>query len=108
MRHIKNDFMRIQLQNALLAQEVAEAAKLRQSERARAQAADAIEKLRQQTDEQGVKKVSGNTEDGKGGRKENPKDYRKWRYRPDGTLEDDGGDGKDPGSSSTNRIDIKA
>lgn len=108
MRHIKNDFMRIQLQNALLAQEVAEAAKLRQSERARSQAADAVEKLHQETNEQGVKKVPGDAEEGKGGQKEYPKGHPNWRYRPDGTLEDEGGPGNGPDSSSTNRIDIKA
>jgi hypothetical protein len=108
MRHVQNDYMRIQLQNALMAQEVAEAAKLRQAEKARTQAADAVEKLHEQTDEQGIKKVDGKAGNGKSGSKERPQDYPKWRYRPDGTLEENGGPGEGPGPSSTGRIDIKA
>lgn len=107
MKHIQNDFMRIQLQNAMMAKEVAEAAKLRQAERARAQAADAVEELQKQTEEREIKKVPEKAGDEKDGSKERFKNFPKWRYRPDGTLEEGGGPEEGPSPSST-RIDIKA
>jgi hypothetical protein len=108
MKHIQNDFMRLQLQNAMMAKEVAEAAKLRQAEKARAHAADAVEELQKQTEEQGIKKVPEKAGDEKGGPKERPKNFPKWRYRPDGTLEEDGGGPEEGPSPSSTRIDIKA
>jgi hypothetical protein len=108
VKHVNNDYMKIQLQNSLLAEQIAEAAKLRQSERARAKAADSIESLQPETDEPAIKKVPGKTEDGNGGQKEGSRKFQKWRYRPDGTLEEDGGPEGGPSSASTTHIDIKA
>jgi hypothetical protein len=104
MKHIQNDYMKAQLQNALLAQEISEAAKIRQAERARAKAADAVEKLHPENNGQTVKKTQKKSEDGKGGQKKSPPKSGKWRYRPDGALEEEGG----PGPSPTTRIDLKA
>jgi hypothetical protein len=108
MRHVNNDPNKLLLQNVLLAQQAAEAAKTRQAERARAQAAENTEKLRQEVEAREIKKVSGNTEESKNGQKENPRDLRNWRYRPDGTIEDTGGHGEGPDPTSPSRIDIKA
>ena len=101
MPHIQNNFMQIQLQNVLIAQQLAEASKSRQAERARELAADEIAKI--QDDDPGnlVKKVTENKE-GEDDSQESPKDFRKFRYKPDGTLEDEGG------SSFTSHINIKA
>lgn len=99
--------MRIQLQNAMLAQEVAESAKLRQAERARAKTAEEVEKLNGQTDDNGVKKVTGLADNQHGDQQERPKGYRTLRYRPDGTIEDEGGDGGGPATFKIPRIDIK-
>src|SRR5579872_2988034 len=107
MRHVNNDPNKLLLQNVLLAQQAAEAAKMRQAERARAEAAENTEKLRQDIENQEIKKISGNTGESKNGKKENPRDLRNWRYRPDGTIEDTGGQGEGPNPNSPSRIDIK-
>lgn len=101
MRHIQSDFMNIQLQNALMAQQVAESAKARHTERARELAAEEIAKLQDGDPGNLVKKVTGKKE-GEGNSQESPKDFRKFRYKPDGTLEDEGG------PSFASRINIKA
>ncbi len=90
MRHIQNDYMKVMLQNALLAEEVAEAAKLRQSEKARSRAADAVENLEPQTEEPMIKKVPGNAADEKDGSGKPRQGSRNLRYRTDGSLEEDG------------------
>ena len=107
MRNIQTDFMRIQLQNAMLAQEVAESAKLRQAERARTKAAEEVEKLHEQTDDKGVKKVTGLADSQNGEQQERPKGSRTWRYRPDGTLEDEGENSGSSDAFKIPRIDIK-
>lgn len=107
MKHIQNDFMRIQLQNAMMSQEVAEAAKLRQAERARAKAADAVEKLHEQAEDKGIKKVRGLADNQNGDQQERPKGSRTWRYRPDGTIEDEGDAAGSSGAFKIPRIDIK-
>ncbi len=107
MRHIQNDYMKVQLQNALLAQEVAESAKIRQAERARAQAAEAVENLPPQNDEPGIKKVPGKPEEGKGGTKGRSQAFSISRYQQNGVLEEGGGPGEETGQSSTRHIDIK-
>ncbi len=107
MKHIQNDFMRVQLQNAMLSQELAESAKLRQAERARAKAADAVEKLHDQTNDQAVNKVKGLTEEKSGEQKERPQGSRTWRYRPDGTIEEEGGNAGNSATFNIPRIDIK-
>ena len=98
MRRIQNQ-QNTQLQNALLAQEVAEAAKVRQAERARARSADAVAK----TPEKGIPAV-----DAKGGGPQGkPGEPRKRRYLPDGTMEDPGDPGQGPGTHPPRNIDIK-
>jgi hypothetical protein len=106
MKHIQNDFMRIQLQNAMMSQEVAESAKLRQTERARAKAADAVEKLHEQTDDKGVK-VTGVSGKKTGEQKERSQGSRTLRYRPDGTIEEESGNTGNSGAFKIPRIDIK-
>jgi len=108
MKHIQNDYTRIQLQNALMAQEIAEAAKLRQAEKARAKAAETVEDLHDQTERIKAKKIPGKDENGSGGEKKSPRAFTKFRYRLDGTLEEDQGPEEGSGPSSTRRIDIKA
>jgi hypothetical protein len=108
MRHINNDPNKLLLQNALLAQQVAETAKNRQAERARSQSAEDIEKLHQQIEQKEVKKVSGNTEEGKGGQRKNSRNFQNWRYHPDGTLEEKKGPAEGPDLPTAKRIDIKA
>ena len=108
MRHVNNDPSKILIQNALIAQQVAEAAKNRQADRARAQSVEDIEELHEDVEEQTVKKVAGNTGEDKSAKKERPRDQRNWRYRKDGTLEDGNGNAEGPGSLPPPRIDIKA
>jgi|GEM_PF-3556172 hypothetical protein len=103
MKHINNDFMRIQAQNAMLAQQVAEANKNRQAERARAQSAEELAEL-QKAEELKEKTVGKVSSDKKGG-KDSDRDLRTQRYRKDGTLEDDGP--SDFGEKLAKRIDIK-
>lgn len=107
MKHIQNDFMRIQLQNAMLSQEVAESAKLRQAERARAKAAEEVEKLHEQTDDKGIKKVTGLADNQHGEQQDRPKGSRTLRYRPDGTIEDEGDAAGSSDAFKIPRIDIK-
>src|ERR1039457_2578822 len=108
MRHVNNDPNKILLQNAMMAQQVAEAAKNRQAEMARAKAAEDVEKLHSQDEQHEIKKVPGNTGEGKEGQKENSRNTQKWLYRPDGTLEIEGGQLEGPDSPPVKRIDLKA
>lgn len=101
MRNVQNDYMRIQLQNALMAQQVGEASKARQAEKARELAAEEIAKAKDGDTENLVKRVDPKKE-GENNSQEPPKDFRKFRYKPDGTLEDEGG------SSFASHINIKA
>ena len=108
MRHIQNNVMRDQLQQTLLAQAVADAAKLRHADRARAQAAEASVKFQDQIEGKRVRKVPEKTEDGKGGSKENRHGSREEGGDRDGTSEETVDPKAGSGPSSAHRIDVKA
>jgi hypothetical protein len=102
MRHIQNDMLQMQIQNALMAQQMAEANKNRKSENARSEAAEELAEL-QKTEELKSKIVREVSADGKN-QKDSTRDLRLQRYRKDGTLEDNSSPG---GDAPPKRIDIK-
>lgn len=103
MRNIQNDFMKIQAQNAFLAQEVAEANKSRHAERARSETAEELLEL-QKAEEMKDKAVRAVSAEGNANKKDQSKDLRLQRYNKDGTLEEDSGPA---GIPPPKRIDIK-
>ena len=103
MKHIQNT-RNTQLQNALMAQELAEAAKLRQADRARTRSAEAVLKSK----ETGIQKVDEKTGKGSGGQRQDTEGKRVRRYLPDGTVEDPGDPENGPDGNPIKRIDVKA
>lgn len=102
MRHIQNDMLQMQIQNALMAQQMAEANKNRKSGNARSEAAEELAEL-QKAEELKNKIVREVSSDGKS-QKDPARDMRLQSYHKDGTLEDNGGPA---GDAPPKRIDIK-
>ncbi len=108
MRHIQNDYMKVQMQNALLAKEAAEAAKIRQAERARAQAAEEAGKLPEEEVDPKIKKIPTKHYEEKGKNLGQPQGFQIESYRQEGELEVGGEPGEEKGVSGPGHIDIKA
>jgi len=103
VKHIQNT-RNSQIQNALMAQEVAEAAKLRQAERARTRSAEAVLKSK----ETGIRKTDEKNGKGAGGQNQDTVGKRLRHYLPDGTVEAPDDPENGPGGAPIKRIDLKA
>ncbi len=105
--HNDNNYLRMLAQSQALAQAAAESGKDRQVDRARAQAAEAVQKLNEAAKEAEKKKMALEGERAGDGNQQSAPGYRPAGYSKDGKLSEEGeGDSPKP-PPSQGRIDIR-
>jgi hypothetical protein len=105
--HNDNNYLRMLAQSQALAQAAAESGKDRQVDRARAQAAEAVQKLNEAAKEAEKKKVTLEGERAGDGNQQSAPGYRPARYSQDGKVIEEGEEGPPKPPPAPGRIDIR-